>query len=170
MAAVLLAGALLAAGCASSRPAAAPRPTAQSATGPAASAIPATGLRVLAAQYLAIAKPANHRLEISVDGYRAAEHHDLAAAEADLRAQAATEQRFDQQLGRIRFPPRIAAIARALIQANQIRIALTSEQARSVSVRRLQSFDRSHRAADAAVEVQVRAIRKALGLPPPETS
>jgi hypothetical protein len=160
MAAVLLAGVLLAAGCAGSRPATAPGPTARS----------ATGVRILAAQYLAIAKPANHRLEISVDGYRAAEHHDLAAAEADLRAQAATEQQFDRQLGRFRFPPRIAAIARALIQANQIRIDLTSEQARAASVRRLQSFDRSHRAANAAVEVQVRAIRKALGLPPPKTS
>jgi hypothetical protein len=156
MAAVLLAGVLLAAGCAGRRPATAPGP--------------AAGVRVLAAQYLAIAKPANHRLEISVDGYRAAEHHNLAAAEADLRAQAATEQQFDRQLGRFRFPPRIAAVARALIQANQIRIDLTSEQARAASVRRLQSFDRNHRAADAAVEVQVRAIRKALGLPPPKTS
>jgi hypothetical protein len=43
------------------------------------------------------------------------------SAESDLRAEAATERWFDRRLARIRFPPMIAAMARALIQANQSR-------------------------------------------------
>lgn len=42
--------------------------------------------------------------------------------------------------------------------------------ARSSSVTGLVSFTDLHRAADAAVEAQVRILRRALGLPPPESS
>jgi hypothetical protein len=47
---------------------------------------------------------------------------------------------------------------------------LTGEQARSTSLTGLVSFTGRHRAADAAVEVQVRILRRALGLPPPDDS
>jgi hypothetical protein len=127
-------------------------------------------LAALGHRYLAIADPANHRLEVANDGYKASEHSNLAAAAADLRAEVATETRFDRQLAAIGFPPAIEAIARALIRANQARGALTARQARSGSLAQLQSFDRRHAAGDAAVEVQVRRIRKALHLPPPSTS
>ena len=66
--------------------------------------------------------------------------------------------------------PQIAATAQALIQANTRRIMLTLRQARSSSVTALLSFTHRHRAADAAVEAQVRVIRRALGLPPPSDS
>jgi hypothetical protein len=63
------------------------------------------GERALAAAYLAIAQPANRRLDAEVNGFTDHQHQDLAAAEAALRAEAATERRFDRLLARIPFPP-----------------------------------------------------------------
>jgi hypothetical protein len=144
------------------RPAAAPSP-------PAAPAVD-TKLAALAHSYLAIADPANHRLDVANNGFTANERGNIAAAKADLRAEVATESLFDKQLAAIPFPPAIAAIARAMIRANQARGALTARQARSRSLAQLRLFDQRHRAADAAVEAQVRLIRKALKLPPASTS
>ena len=141
-----------------------------SASAPASPTPPSASIRRLAADYLAIARPANHRLDGEVDGFGDHRRDDLAEADADLRAEAATERHFDRQLSRIPFPAAIAAIARALIRANQSRIALTRREARSASLARLRSFASTHKAADAAVEVQARDIRKALSLPPPSTS
>jgi hypothetical protein len=156
--AALLGAALIAAGCASG-------------PGQATRAAGGASLSHSAGRYLAIARPANHRLDIEVDGYAdKLRDGSLAAAESDLQAEAATEHRFDQDLTKIAFPPRVAAIARALIQANQARIVLTERQALSSSRAELLSFATGHRNADAAVEVQVRLIRRALRLPPPENS
>jgi hypothetical protein len=127
-------------------------------------------MKALAAAYLAIAKPANRRLDSEHDGFSDDEHGDMAEAESDLRAEAATEQRFDRQLSKIRFPPQIAVPVRALIQANARRITLTFRQARSSSVTGLLSFAHRHQAADAAVEAQVKVIRRDLALPPPSGS
>jgi hypothetical protein len=127
-------------------------------------------IRALAARYLAIARPANRQLDVEVDGFKDHRRDDLAKATADLRAEAATERHFDRQFARIRFPAAIEAIARALIRANRSRIALTLREARSASLAELNTFTRRHKAADAAVETPVKALRKALGLPPPETS
>lgn len=128
------------------------------------------GTKALAAAYMAIALPANHRLEKEVDSYNAHARRDLAVAEADLRQEAATERWFDRRLLKIAFRPTIAATARALVRVNNQRIALTTEQSRAMTVSELLAFNARHRAADAAVEVQVRLIRKQLGLPPPENS
>jgi hypothetical protein len=171
-AAGLMLGALIViAGCASPS-ATSPASQSPSAAGsPSASPTPpSAGIRRLAADYLAIARPANHRLDVEVDGFGDHRRGDLAEADADLRAEAATEQHFDRQLSRIPFPAAIAAIARALILANQSRIALTRREARSGSLAGLRSFTSTHKTADAAVEIQARAIRKALSLPPPSTS
>lgn len=129
-----------------------------------------SGTRVLAAAYLAIALPANHRLDQEVGSYNDHARDNLAIAENDLRQEAVTERRFDQRLVKIAFPPAIAATARALVRVNNLRIALTTRQARAMTVADLLAFDTRHRAADAAVEEQVRIIRKQLGLPPPENS
>jgi hypothetical protein len=126
--------------------------------------------KALAAQYLAIARPANHRLDADNDGYGDNEKDDLAAAKHDLRAELATERLFDRRLLQIKFPPQIAPTAQALVRSNQVRIALATNQARSASLARLRSFDRRHKAADATLEEQVRIIRRQLGLPPPSTS
>jgi hypothetical protein len=159
--------ALTAAGCGASRPAAS--------AGQHVSAQPVTtrspDLHALAARYLAIARPANEKLDHEVDGYRDAERDgDLAKARADLRAQVVTERGFDRQLLRIRFPDDISKTARALVRANERRIALTLRQARAMSVSGIRALDRQHKAADAAVETQVRLIRQLLALPPPATS
>jgi hypothetical protein len=137
---------------------------------PATSDTPTPAHReALADRYLAIAVPANHRLDHEVEGFADHERSDLAAAEADLRAEAATERGFDRRLAAIPFPPGIAAMARALIRANHSRAALTDRQARSASLARLRSFAAQQRAAD-AVEFGVRLIRRTLALPPPSES
>jgi hypothetical protein len=119
---------------------------------------------------MTIALPANHRLDKEVDSYNDHARRDLAVAEADLRQEAATERWFDRRLLKIAFRAPIAATARALVRVNNQRIALTTEQSRARTVSELLAFNARHRAADAAVEVQVRLIRKQLGLPPPENS
>lgn len=130
----------------------------------------AAGRSAVAAGYLAIALPANRRLETEVDSYASHRNGDLTVAESALRAEAATEGQFDRALLRISFPPPIAATARDLVRANQRRIAMTERQAQAASIPALLAFTGQHQAADAAVEVQVRLIRRELGLPPPETS
>jgi hypothetical protein len=105
-----------------------------------------------------------------VQSYADHEHRNLAAAEAALRAEAVTERWFDQCLSKIPFPPPVAATARALVRANERRAELAVRQAGSPSLAALQSFTRRHQSADAAVEAQVMAIRRALGLPPPKIS
>jgi hypothetical protein len=131
---------------------------------------PPRDTKALARAYLAIAEPANHRLDVEVDAYDDAAHHDLAAAASALRAQAATERQFDRELARIGFPPRVAATARALIRVNEIRARLATREANAASIPQLLTFTGAHTVADAQVEAQVRIIRSQLGLPPPETS
>ena len=127
-------------------------------------------VRALAAEYMAIARPANHRLDVAVDAYEDHAHDNLAAAQAALRSQAAIERQFDRQLAAITFPPAIAATASALIRVNEIRARLAEKEARARSIPELLSFAGDHKMADAQVEAQVRVIRSELGLPPPETS
>jgi len=127
-------------------------------------------LTALAARYVAIAKPANRRLDIDFDGYGDHQRDDLAAARRDLRAEVATERQFDRQLLSIRFPSWIAMTARGLVMANQRRIVLTERQADAASLAGMRALDHQHTAANAAVESQVRQIRLFLGLPPPSTS
>jgi len=127
-------------------------------------------ITALAKAYLAIAEPANHRLDVEVDKYEDERHHDLAAAEAALRAQAEIERQFDRNLAKIAFPPPIAATARALIRVNETRAAMAGREAMAGSIPELLSFGSQHKMADAQVEAQVRVIRAKLGLPPPATS
>jgi hypothetical protein len=142
----------------------------QNGTPPAPAAPAAAKLSPSAERYLAIANPANHSLEVSNNAYKKDELGNLAAAKSDLRAEVATETLFDTRLAQIPFPLSDASIVRALIAANQQRGALTARQARSASLAQLRSLDARHQATDAAVEGQVRQLRKALGLPPPSTS
>jgi hypothetical protein len=137
---------------------------------PAGSSSPSANLRSLGADYLAIAEPANHMLDVEVDAYADNARRHLAAAEMALREEAATERNFDRQLAAISFPPAIEVTARALIRVNEIRARLTLKQAAAHSIPALLSFTATHDAADAELEAQVRIIRSELGLPPPSTS
>jgi hypothetical protein len=162
---------LLAAGCASSPPSGqspAQSPAAQSpaAQSPAAQSPAAQS----AARYLAIAQPANHQLDHEFDRLKDHESSNLAAAQGDLRAAAATERRFDRQLMAITFPPQTEPIVRLLYRVNQARAALTSTAAGATSLRQLRGYQRRLDAANGPVEDAVRVIRSQLGLPPPNTS
>src|SRR5262249_32861167 len=146
---------LAVAGCAAQQG----RPSQVGHHGPSATPSPiATGktTKQLAAAYLAIARPANRRLDKENDSYADHEHDNFVIAKRDLRGEVATERDFDAKLLKIAFPADIAAVAWALVQANNDRIALTERQVRAGTIARLRSFDKRHKAADAAVEVQVR--------------
>src|SRR5262245_55371236 len=112
---------LLATGCASARPAAGP------ATGQAQ--------RKLAAGYMAIARPANRRLQADLEGVEHRDHNHLAAARADLRDAAATERLFDRQLLAMRLPSATETVARVLVASNEARARLTDMAAASTSLR-----------------------------------
>jgi hypothetical protein len=147
---------LLATGCASARPA----------------AVPAAGQaqRKIAAGYMAIARPANRRLEADLEGVEHRDRNHLAAAKADLRDAAATERLFDRQLLAMRLPPATEAVARLLVASNQARAKLTQKAAASTSLRQLRRYERRLEEANQPVEEAVRVIRRQLGLPPPATS
>jgi hypothetical protein len=164
---------LLTAGCGSGRPtepvaartSAQPSRMAWDPTAPTAAE-----RRALAARYLAIARPANHKLDHDFDGLKDHEGHDLAAADADLRDAAATERGFDRQLLAIAFPPHTEQIVRLLFSVNQARAALTATAAASTSLRQLRGYQQRLDAANGPVEDAVKVIRGQLGLPPPATS
>jgi len=147
---------LLATGCASARPA----------------AVPAAGQaqRKIAAGYMAIARPANRRLEADLEGVEHRDRNHLAAAKADLRDAAATERLFDRQLLAMKLPPATEAVARLLVASNQARAKLTQKAAASTSLRQLRRYERRLEEANQPVEEAVRVIRRQLGLPPPATS
>jgi hypothetical protein len=174
VASLVTAGALLlAAGCASQGPvpSTAPRSTTPRSAMPRSSAATTAELRAMAARYMAIAQPANRELDHEFDGF--GDHvkdGELAAAQADLRAAAATERRFDRQLIAIRFPPRTEPFVRLLYRVNQARAELTSTAAAAASLRELRGYQRRLDAANEPVEDAVRVIRGQLDLPPPDTS
>ena len=154
---------LLAAGCAGARPGVP--------AGPAASAAGATAARrATAAEYLAIARAGNRRLERDFDALAGRDRGRLAAADADLWDIAATERLFDRRLAGIAFPPEIERTARQLITANQFRAMLTQTAAAAASLGSLHRYPPLLARANQPVEAAVRLIRGQLGLPPPETS
>lgn len=165
-AAILLGAGVAVAGCGSGGSAgAAGSPRAAAGSPPVAAQ-----LKTLAADYLAISGKANDQLDREVAAYAADEHGNLAAARADLRAEVATERWWDEQLLRIAFPPALESIARAVVQVNQRRIALTERQAGAGTLKAMTALDAQHRSADAELEFAVGVIRRQLGLPPPQPS
>ena len=143
------------------------QPTAATPTGPVAS--PAQ-LKIAARRYMAIARPANQRLEDDFDGLEGPDRNNLPAARADLRDAAATERLFDWRLLALPLPPPTKAVARQLVNVNQARAGLTAAAAASTSLHQLRGYERRLTAANAPVEKAVRVIRSQLGLPPPATS
>jgi hypothetical protein len=127
-----------------------------------------TTAQMLASQYMAIMTPANQQLNADIAAYTANERHHLAAAEAALTAEVTSENAFDTSLAGIKFPPAIAPMAKALVQAGQARAKLIAEQARSSSLKQLRSFNHRVQAANAAVQTQTKLILEALDPPPQE--
>lgn len=126
--------------------------------------------RALASRYLVIAKAGNRRLDANFARLAHRDRNRLAAAEADLRDVAATEQLFDRRLLEIAFAPGIEQVVRLLYRVNQARARLTSAAAAATSLGQLHAYDRRLTAANRPVEQAVRTIRRQLGLPPPSAS
>jgi hypothetical protein len=167
---VLGCAALLATGCATAAGPAAAAPAQPSHTASAAQVLSPAQRRVAARSYLAIARPANRRLDADFDGIEDNDHDNLAAAQADLRDAAATERRFDRRLLALSLPPPTEAVARLLVAANQARVRLTVAVAASPSLSQLRRYEPRLTAANGPVEEAARVIRSQLDLPPPETS
>lgn len=140
------------------------------ACGVGASPAAGQGHSVQAARYLAIARPANHRLDVDFDGLADHDRTSLRLAAADLRDAAATERQFDRQLLRIVLPPAVAKQARQLVVVNEARARLSDQAASSVSLAELHQYQARLTKANAPVEAAVRTIRHQLGLPPPSSS
>jgi hypothetical protein len=159
------------------------------------SGLPCTTEQMIASQYQTTVTPAANQLNTEMAAYAVNERRDLAAAEADLSAEVATEQAFDNSLAAMTFTPQnfhaadvmiqnatsnganvplasalftpqMTTIANALIQANQALATLTAEQARSSSLAQLRSFNHRVQVARAAVQREMKLIRTALGLLP----
>jgi len=159
------------------------------------SGLPCTTGPMIASHYQAIATPATQQLSTEMAAYAVNEGHNLAAAEADLSTEVATEQAFDNSLATMTFTPQnraaadaliqnatstgspvplaaalftpqLTAMADALIQANQARAALTAEQARATSLAAMRAFNHRVRLASAAVQAEMKLILTALDAAP----
>jgi hypothetical protein len=162
--AILACAAALTAGCATTSATTTPSATKP----PPSTSTPSTS--TLAARYLAVAEPANRRLDHDLDGVEDNEHDDLPAAAADLRDAAAAERRFDRQLTAITFPAPTERFVRLLVTVNTSRAALTATAADATSLGQLQELGRRLDQANEPVEEAVLVIRDQLRLPPPDNS
>ena len=122
---------------------------------------------ILASQYLAVITPATQQLNTDAAAYAASEGDHLAVAEAALKAEVTSERALDASLTAFAFPPAIAPLARALINANQARATLTAEQARASSLGLMRSFNHRVELADAAVQNEMKLVRAAVDAPLP---
>jgi hypothetical protein len=130
------------------------------------SGLQCTTVSMLASQFIALTTPAVQQLNADVAAYTANEEDNLPAAEAALTVAVTSEKAFGASLAQFPFPPAVAPMAIALIQDNHFRAQLTAEQARSSSLTQLQSFDDRVSGANAAVQNEIRVIRKALHVRP----
>ena len=136
-----------------------------------AGSLTAAQRHALAGRYLAIAQPANRKLDHDLDGQQDAESRgDLAAADADLHDAAVTERQFDRQVAALTFPQPAETFVRLLYQANQSRATLTATAAAAASVPQLRAYQSRLDSSNEPVEDAVDVIRNQLGLPPPDTS
>jgi hypothetical protein len=159
------------------------------------SGLPCTTQQMVISQYEAIVPPASKQLNADMAAYDANERHNLAAAEAALTSEVATEQALGNSLAAVTFTaqnratalalitnafssgnpvpaaavlftPQATVIADALIRANQVLAKLTAEQARSSSLTQLRSFNRRVQVASAAVQTDMKLLGKAVAAPP----
>lgn len=127
---------------------------------------PCTTRQDLISEYTAAVTPAGRQLDIDAAAYTASEGHHLAQAEAALMSEAAVEHEFAARLAAIKFPPSIAPTAATLIRTSQAYAKLVTAQAQAPSLSRMRSFDRRAQAAGAAVQAEMKLMRKALDSPP----
>jgi hypothetical protein len=129
--------------------------------------VPCTTQPMLARQYAALMAPASQQLTTDSVAYAANERDHLTVAEAALTAEVMAERALGRSLAAFPFPPAIAPVAKGLIEANQARVTVTAEQARSSSLTRLRSFNHRVQVAEAAVQTEMRLVAAALDAPLP---
>ena len=145
-------------------------------------------------EYNGIVNPASKLLDADMAAYNANERRHLAAAEAALTSEVATEQALDNSLAAVAYTPQnyanainlitiafdtgantpgaaillspqATAVANAAMRDNQALATLTAEQARSTSLTELRSFNARVGAATATVEAEMKLIGKTLAAP-----
>jgi hypothetical protein len=145
-------------------------------------------------EFNGIVNPASKLLAADMAAYKVNEGHHLAAAEAALASEVATEKALDNSLAAVAYTPQnyanainlitvafdsgtptpgaailltpqATAIANAAIRDNRALATLTAEQAKSTSLTELRSFNTRVEADTAAVEAEMKLIGKALAAP-----
>jgi hypothetical protein len=158
------------------------------------SGLPCNTQAMVVGQYQAIVTPIGKQLNGDMLAYRTNEKRHLAAAEAALMSEVATEQTLDNSLTAIEYTsanyataisqitiaadlgnntpstailltPQATAIVDVLVQDNQALAKLTTEQAKSTTLRQLQSFNSRVTAANAAVLKEIEAAGETLKAP-----
>src|ERR1700685_2432911 len=134
------------------------------------SGLPCNSQQMVIGEYNGIVNPASKLLATDMAAYNVNERHHLAAAEATLTSEVATEQALDSSLAAVAYTsqnyanalnlitinfdaggntpspailltPQTTVMADALIRANQALAKLTAEQAKSTSLTQLRSFN-----------------------------
>jgi hypothetical protein len=158
------------------------------------SGLPCNTQQMVIAQYEGIVTPVGKQLNAEMVDYRANEGNHLAAAEAALTSEVATEQALDNSLATaaytsvnyaralslittaaddgdptpsaaILLTPQTTVMADALVRDNQALAKLTAEQAKSTSLTQLRSFNSRVASANVVVLNEINAIHKALAAP-----
>gem|GEM_PF-2138112 len=158
------------------------------------SGLPCNTQQMVIGEYNGIVNPASKLLATDMAAYNVNERHHLAAAEAALTSEVATEQALDTSLAAVAYTsqnyanainlitiafdsggstpgaailltPQATVIANAAVRDNQALATLTTEQARSKSLTQLRSFNTRVEADTAAVQAEMKLIGKTLATP-----
>jgi hypothetical protein len=158
------------------------------------SGIPCNTQQMVISEYNGIVNPASKLLAADMAAYNVNEGHHLAAAEAALTSEVATEQALDNSLAAVAYTPQNYAnainlitiaftsggstpgaaillspqatvIANTAVRDNQALATLTAQQARSTSLTRLRSFNTRVGADTAAVQAEMKLIGQTLAAP-----
>jgi hypothetical protein len=158
------------------------------------SGLPCNTQQMVIGEYNGIVNPASKLLAADMAAYKVNERRHLAAAEAALSSEVATERALDNSLAgaaytsqnyanainlitiafdtgvntpgaAILLSPQATVIANAAVRDNQALATLTAQQARSTSFTQLRSFNARVGADTAAVQAEMKLIGKTLATP-----
>jgi hypothetical protein len=158
------------------------------------SGIPCNTQQMVISEYNGIVNPASKLLAADMAAYNVNEKHHLAAAEAALTSEVATEQALDNSLAAVAYTPQnyanainlitlafdsggntpgaailltpqATAIANTAMRDNQALATLTAQQAKSTTLTQLQSFNTKVAADTATVQAEMKLIGKTLATP-----
>jgi len=158
------------------------------------SGLPCNTQQMVIGEYNGIVNPAGKLLAADMAAYRTNEKRHLAAAEAALNSEVATEQALDNRLTAIAYTsqnyanainlitiafdtgantpgaailltPRATAIANTAMRDNQALAKLTAQQAQSKTLAQLRSFNTRVAADTTTVQAEMKLIGKTLAAP-----